>query len=376
MKLIKAFIVTTFIILAGWSYADAASQDVSFRSEMLASAAKALGLEQMDTLPQGTSVVQYGDILLTLTRNDNRINHIGRKLFHPTLRQINPSPVYDYLEYAFLDHTFKISDNPFLYQSLKFEDGSWKLLEQVTDSMKFTVTSENGKRYRVEWTMGEGQQVVITFPIGYERLSMSSRRELENNLIEDLQNFDPSKVSAPQYGIDSVSVFKMDSIIWCEKGEYYMIEAINQNRYYISSEDSILKPVFDPAYPAESLANLFSWRLLNKPAHGMVLTFKLYENRQQQSLVTVDQLLGFFYQRGGKVFWGLEGIKNDEIFGTLMVVNEGYGYNHIIGLRCPLESLFADTCAMTASVSLFVPTSNISDIFYQPTGRKAKIELK
>ncbi len=373
MKIYKTIYFTTLVSLAVWSHADAASQDITFRSETLASAAKVLELAQLDTLQQGTSVVSHGDLQLTMTRNANKIEHIGRRLFAPELRQHNPSPVYDYLEYAWLDHTCKLSDNPFLYQNLKFEDGSWKLLDQVTDSVPFSVTSINGKRYRVEWSLPDGKLIIMTFPIGYERLSMSSRRELENNLIADLQDFDTSKVEIPQHGIDMASMEQMESGIWCEKGETYMIAEINQNRYFTLKKKGIYKPVFDPDYTAESMANLFSWGLLSKPTHGMVLTFKLYENKQQQALVTMDQLLGFFHQRGCKVFWGLEGITDDEIYGTLMVVNEGYGYNHIIGVSCPRQDLFADKCVMKASVSLFVPTSNINNIFYQPEGKKKKI---
>ena len=140
MKFVKLSITVALVVWSGWSYAETTSQNVTFRSETLATAAKVLELAQLDTLPQGTSYVAHGDVMLSLSRYTNRIEHIGRRLFAPQLRQLNPSPVYDYLEYAWLDHTFKLSDNPFLYQNLKFEDGNWKQLEQVTDSVPFSVT--------------------------------------------------------------------------------------------------------------------------------------------------------------------------------------------------------------------------------------------
>lgn len=350
------------------------AQKVTFASEALSAAAKAVGLEQLDTLAQGTTLIEHNGYALVVGRNGNRIEHIGRKIFAKEMREANPSPVYDYLEYAYLDQTCKISENPFLYQSLVFVDGDWTTFSRVNDAVPFTITSENGKRYRVEWQMPASERLCLTFPIGYERLSMSSRRELELRFMEDLAAFDPSGLVSKPVEVDETKLEQVADDEWRLPGAHYMIKEINQDLYFGRDAAGQFRVIFDQEHPAESLVNLFTLGMIDKPDHGLVMKFKLYENKQQHEAVSIAQLLGYAAQRGCKVFWGIEGVSDEAVNATLMLVNESYGYNHIFGISCPRAMLFADKCVMTADVSLFVPTSNITNIFYQPEAKTKKIK--
>lgn len=341
---------------------------------MLATAAKTMGLTHLDTLPQGISIVPHGDIELVISRKGQRVEHIGRRLFDVRTKEVNPSPVYDYLEYVWLDHTCKLSDDPFLLEGLRFEEGSWKALEQVNDSVSVSITIENRKRYRVEWKWPDDKRVSLAFPISYERLSVSTRQELENTLIADLQAMDSVIVKPEPQPIDKSALTAIDSMIWCEKGNHYMIDEINQNRYFQQAKKGMYEPVFDAEHPAESIANLFNRGLLCKPTYGIALKFRLYENRQQRLGASIDQLLTFFHQQGCKVYWGLERITDEEIDGTLMIVNESYGYHHVIGVTCPRQALFSDKCVMQGTVSLFIPSTNIGNIFNDASGKKNRIK--
>lgn len=94
------------------------------------------------------------------------------------MRNDHPSPIYNYLEYAALDHKFHLTDNPFVYKDLKFLKGSWKEFDKVNDSTEFQVDVMQNKLYVVKWS-AEGNTIVeMMFPVDYERLSMISRKRV------------------------------------------------------------------------------------------------------------------------------------------------------------------------------------------------------
>lgn len=374
MKIEKVFCVLIFAACCFLSAFSLSAQTVTFASESLFSAAKILGLEHIDTLMQGCTIIEQKEISLVVERKGNRIEHIGRKIFAPNIRIASPSPVYNYLEFAYLDQTFKISENPFLYQNLEFVSGDWNTFNFVNDSIPFTITSENGKRYRVEWQLPDTRELCLTFPIGYERLSLSSRRELELRFIEDLISIDTASIERKQLDIDESQLEKVAEDEWRLPGAHYMIKEINQDIYVRLNADNHVEAIFDKEHPAESLINLFTLGMIVRPKHEIVMTFKLYENKQKQQVATIEQLLQYAIQNGCKVYWGIEGITEEFVNATLMLVNEGYGYNHIFAITCSRVALFEESCVMSSDVSLFVPTSNISNIFYQPEAKSKKIK--
>lgn len=370
----KKRLLTLGLSMLSWLTFNVMAQTVGFSSEALQSAAKKLQLARLDTLPEGISLQKYSDYDLVIRKKDNCIEHIGRHLFAFQVRKSNPSPVYDYLEYVLLDHLNKFSDNPFLYKNFLFEKGNWEDLALVNDSVPFSITKNNGKRYKVEWTLSDQKQVAVTFPIDYARLLMISRRELENNFIKDLLKYKPTHVDKQLPANSKLDL--VDAIVWRLAGNHYMIKEINNDAFYCCTEQGDTVALWDKNYPELSMANLFNLGLLNRPGHGLVINFRLHENKQNQAAVTIEQLLAFCEEAGCHAYWGSEGISDNNINGTLMLVNESSGYNHIFAVSCPLESLFEERCAMTAVGSLFIPTQNIQNIFYQTEGKKKKIKIE
>ena len=69
---------------------------------------------------------------LSVRTDDNGvIEHIGFPLFAQKMRTLLPSPIYDYLEYAMLDHKYHINDNTLQHQKIRFLKGNWNDLASV-----------------------------------------------------------------------------------------------------------------------------------------------------------------------------------------------------------------------------------------------------
>ena len=73
---------------------------------------------------------------LTIRQDENgTIEHIGIPLFSDEMRTLLPSPIYDYLEFAALDHKYHINENTLQQQNIKFHNGSWNSLVQLSSGV-------------------------------------------------------------------------------------------------------------------------------------------------------------------------------------------------------------------------------------------------
>ena len=64
-------------------------------------------------------------------------------LFSAKMRTLLPSPIYDYLEFAWLSHKYHLSENKLQEQKIMFKNGTWSDLEQIRPANDCTIDNRD-----------------------------------------------------------------------------------------------------------------------------------------------------------------------------------------------------------------------------------------
>ena len=176
------FIIIRIIFLGVFFLLSIALQAQTFKASHLQRA--------YEKLHMNTSSTNRSDLTIR-TSDDGTIEHIGIPLFNDEMRKLLPSPIYDYLEFALLDHKYHINENTLQQQKIRFFNGSWADLEKIRPSDRCTIDNRDDKWYIVKWERERLDYLAVVVPIDYELLANSTRKEMEQNFGRLLKQFKP-----------------------------------------------------------------------------------------------------------------------------------------------------------------------------------------
>ena len=327
-----------------------------------------------DTLPATLQLKTGTQPIVARIDSKGVVEHLGVPLFAEEMRQLQPSPIYDYLEYTVLDRLFKVSENTLTHQDLKFEKGNLAQLAKVNDEADgCTIENLADKYYRVRWTKGETPIVIVSFPINYELLANSNRKELELNFIRDIKTF-TDNTPMTQKDLSAQMVATKDPDLFVVPGEHYLINEINSNRYLtVNSKDTDggnehhLGFVFDRHQPQESFANLMVEPDMPIDSARIELEFVLGNYKRDTVNVALRDWMAFCRKQGCQPYFGFEENNGGTLTGTLIMRNKQSGYDHIVAVRAEESEFFADHPLVHAKVHLFTPSSNVRNLFGKAT---------
>lgn len=347
-----------------------------FATTQLQHTAKQLGLLHLDTLKDGNTILRYKGQRLNVRKEDGRVESIGRRIFNSQLRKANPLPIYDYLEFAYLDKLYKVSDNPLLYKDLKFTKGSWETMADITEATPCNITMTEDKRYSVSWTTADGQTIAaLTFPMDYEKFAMTSRRELEANFIKDLKSYKRSQPT-PALTLNKDGMDSENGQLWTLPGSSYLMNAINNDTYYILNRKKELQTLWLVKNPARSVRNLFC---VKDPAFdniSITIRFTMYDMSVQTVKTLLPDFLDFCRHKGCEVYVGIESFDDDEVKASVFMYDRASGYDHIFTVSVPSKQVGASNCEVSARGSLYSPTTNVTTLFYEFDQSKNKKPIK
>lgn len=337
---------------------------VSFQASYLERAAQHLRFDRLDTLSTGANVIGYQGVPVIIIRNEaNIITHIGYKLFAHSLRTEHPSPIYNYIEYALLDHKFHFSDNPFTYRDLKFIEGGWNDVETVSETTSFQIDAVQDRFYILTWLLSDSKKVRLQFPINYERLSLVNRRELEQNIIRDINKYHVKEPIPLDFDGKNLS-YNEKGVAYIE-GHTYLDKAINNNIYYQKSDLSNWSLMYSSEYPIETLANLCVAADVMAVDDIINIKFVKYDYTKEIVAVKMKDFIGYMKSEGCVPFWGVESIEGDKIEGALFLYNKDKGFNHVLKIEAYIKDVAAGKRELTATAYLLSPTTNVRDLNYQ-----------
>lgn len=349
-----------------------------FSSEHLKETAINIGLSHLDTLKCGDNMVVLGkDTIIVRKNEDGVIDHIGKQLFPIMAREKNPLPVYDYMEYVYLNYLLNKNGNKLLFKDVAFIKGGWKELASVTPNDQCNISNIDNKAFQIEWKKDDKTLVSVLIPIRYDVLSNMSRTEMQNAFIQG-EKKTTVKLSDEQMSQDTTKLTKTlvgDNEILYYKGNSYINEKITNN-YYLVSNDSLLTPITDKDMPMESIANIMvlpsSKQIGNYKAK---IRYLLSNNKIVEQTTTIRQIIDYAMKQGCKPYFGLEGIKDGVINFSLFLYNENSGYDHIFRLSCKTEEIGTDALTFTGRGSLYAPTTNVKSL-YSDGDKKSNVTFK
>ena len=349
-----------------------------FSSEHLKETAINIGLSHLDTLKCGDNMVVLGkDTIIVRKNEDGVIDHIGKQLFPIMAREKNPLPVYDYMEYVYLNYLLNKNGNKLLFKDVAFIKGGWKELASVTPNDQCNISNIDNKAFQIEWKKDDKTLVSVLIPIRYDVLSNMSRTEMQNAFIQG-EKKTIVKLSDERMSQDTAKLTKTlvgDTEILYYKGNSYINEKITNN-YYLVSNDSLLTPITDKDMPMESIANIMvlpsSKQIGNYKAK---IRYLLSNNKIVEQTTTIRQIIDYAMKQGCKPYFGLEGIKDGVINFSLFLYNENSGYDHIFRLSCKTEEIGTDALTFTGRGSLYAPTTNVKSL-YSDGDKKSNVTFK
>ena len=350
-----------------------------FQSTHLENAAKKLRLDSValatETLPSTKIITQGGRKIAVRKDASGVVEHIGVPLFVEEMRLLKPSPIYDYLEYTVLDRLFKVNANTLTHQDLRFEKGDLSSLANVLEKADgCNIENVGEKYYRVKWTSNNTPVIVVSFPIDYELLANSNRKEMELNFIRDLKHYTDTMPIVPKdYSTKMVPTSNPD--VFVVPGNSYIIDAINSNRYLTFSTQKTkkgktrsLQLLFDRHQPQESLANILLEHDMVVDGARVALEFVLGNYKRDTVTVALRDWTSFCLKQGCKPYFGFEENDKGTLTGTVVMSNKQSGYDHIMAVKTSEDELFAEHPLIHAKVYLFTPSTNVRNLFGTDAG--------
>ncbi len=356
----------------------------TFKAPHLKEAYEKLRLASSPSAGQGLSIRQG---------ENGVIEHIGIPLFSQEMRTLMPSPIYDYLEFALLNHKYRISENQLQEQKVRFRNGSWSDLEKIGPEDDCTIDNRDDKWYIVTWPRVSESPLSVAIPIDYELLANSSRKEMELSFSRALKRYKPAAPKPYVVEEDELESLHRDGML-VKKGGSFLMPQINSDTYFkltliretgqaliqkngkvteeVTLEEEVPMLLVSNAYPRETLANI-----LLTPHHADVnarlsleLLFAGYHKETVR--VSLPQWMGYCASEGCTPYYIYEGAKEGQGAAILMMYNRSAGYAHLAYLHCPIDQLEAKAQTYTGKVYMFIPTSNIHDLFAKVSNRKSR----
>lgn len=373
----------------------------TFTADRLKRAAEVMGLQvgEESIMPDTTISLKSKDgRMVTLRTNPmGDIEHIGIPLFMDIMRYLQPSPVYDFLEYAVLNWKYKVNPNQLYLSKVIFKKGNWEsLLNNRLFEYDCSIENREDKLYIVKWQRAGKDVAVIGIPIEYELLNNDTRRNMERDFVRHLKESNPinrrpepvivNEEDLCLYGIEDLFVLP---------GKSYIVSLLNQNIYYkltsiheavdtvinnkpvtINAEAILPMIVNDPEYPAETFANLLNCDDSSLPEVNMELDFHMSNYHRELVSMPLSQFKAYCRQQGCAFYFACDGVKGDVIRGVLFASNLPKGYNHLLSLRIDKFQLCSSSPTVKADVYLYIPPIDKEKLFGIAPTKKSNVKLK
>ena len=320
-----------------------ASAQVNYRTAELQRLSKLLAVDEA-TLKDGYNYLTVNGQQVIVTVKGNTVNHIGLRLFGESTRNLDNTPVFDFLERYFLQLKYPpmvktaqkmISDDQF-----QFVKGSLKTVDDIrpTDGFGFNYDK---RQYTASWNRDGQPLLTVSFPVEYELISGENKIEAENNLLADIKRTEVKDVTC-KTAHDS----------------HYINENFSNRLYYQKGE-----LVSSVRHPAESVSNILL-SLKAKGQYDLKVTQVSYGFKKTVFNVPLRQWIAFCQNSGCVLYVGIEDIsEKGEVSAVVLAVNEAENYNHVLTVTIPQETIHDKKGSLNARLYPYVPTHNVKSLF-------------
>ncbi len=340
----------------------AGSRAATFSSEKLERLAAFAGLQRLDTLSPGVhDGYRYKQRQVTVRVNRwNEIEHIGLLLFSKQLREVNPLPVYDFLErYLLAADAMPANTEDMMRMSwdrIHFTVGNARTALSLDTTAVFSESHVDLRVYKVAWSVADRKVLEMSFLMDYQLMTGLNAIELEQSLFRNMRRytFRPQSAGMPALP-DKGSVYTL-------KGNYFISPVIRNDLYY--SRDGghgEWRLVSGRQAGTRALSNMM---LRPADGNGPMVKVKLdkYGLRTDSATVGYGALWQLCVDEGCTPYFGMKAKAGDEYRCTVFMVNRTGGYLHLLSIGIP-ERAVADPadCEARARIYCYIPLHNVSE---------------
>lgn len=365
----------------GASAAAESSHSLPFATDILVAIGERINIDTVtaDSLPLDTMLIsEHNGFPVRVDVREGRIEHIGYRLFHDSLRRSSSSPALDFVERNALEEDLNIRKGESLnerlaHDKISFEHGDFHNLKSVSkDFPDHTVSNLNGKKYRIDWFQpGDSvSQFSMTFPISYDLLMGTDMKENERRLLAELSDSSLcADNQSPELGYLDEGVVEATWKPGCFVKSGYSIfsEKLVSERYY-QPADSLsghkFEPLYNVEYPVESIVNLLTGTDIPNEFE-IELKMIAYPREPQRITIPLSRMVEYFKSRGCLPFAGVTKLTDSEAEFVVMYYNRDWGYCHSLKVAVDTSNLQERKGLAKARITPFVPIPKIDNLFYE-----------
>lgn len=337
----------------------------TFTTEKLKLLSKSLPDINFTHLAEGTHTNYYwgGHEMIIRVNRWNEIEHIGFHFFDTLITQDNRL-IFDFVERYFFDLT--VSDDPdknlrMAIDHFHIDIGSFETIFSTQQTDIVDISWIDMKRYQMVWRRDGKPILSLMFDMNYQMLTGCNAIELEQKYLRT--------ICRDAYHAPKVNHFKpieldtCQSISYVEQGGTFMLEAINNNRYYTQRTKG-WKLVCSPRSPAESAYNI----LLSPDSLGHFIfniDLDVYGYKTQSFSVSVSSWIARCIEEGCTPYMGIKEVKNNLVKATIFCPNKQAGYCHIVSVELPYQVIIERGGVIHGRMYAFIPMNDISPKFFK-----------
>lgn len=309
---------------------------------------------------------------LHVVTDDGEVLSVGYYAFTPAMRSALDRRVVMMAEGAILDRVSGLGQDRF--SEVKFTRGNPQSLRDLSDDIALGHECNDKGEHIISWELPDGREVEMSFALDYMSLSGKSRGEVEQDFISALSRERKSlRSSMPE--LDEARMQEHRSGMTYIKGEIFRIPEVSRNVYVRMNEAGAHELVADDRNPCETLANMVVCGVdrIDPDVTLRVLTHTY--GKIQEVKTTLGRLLHLCKKEGCKAYFGVKCVDDEKILASIYLQNAEVGYVHVLGLHVPLSALDGKG-EITARTSLYVPVSNVADLYYEQRARTTPLKIK
>ena len=371
-KTITFFIIGMFCcILCKAQATDYASQRLMYIGELFPS----------KNFPLKDSVFIFPQLIqeksLAINYNEeNKISHLGISLFSNETKEMINQPVCNFIERLMLELLLqktigkqqeKLKEyNIQIYKTglqINTEKKSINRFIQDIDNPTTFSLQTDGTRFKAIWEYGMNEVFTLDFPASRELIFGTDKKESDDEMEFFLVNQSCSKQSKIEdfnYSYDDLErVGGTD--IFLQKDDVFMINEINSD-IYLQKNDTRLQPLYDAAYPNESLANLFLTDKTSDPNLKLKITHRKYGNFTPEFEIPLHEFTCLFKQ-DFNMYCGIQKGNTEKIKLTVILQSKSYNFIHMLVINTTREQIFSKNGIINANFFTNIPQHNIKSLF-------------
>jgi len=246
----------------------------------------------------------------------------------------------------------------------------------ITDHSDFKLRRDS-LRYELTWVNSKNEEVAFLFPATNTLITAKDKKELDDEIIEQLKNFQYAWTNEEKSNFNNISIgeLKSDANNYSTNGKIFYIKEINNNKYFILVNGK-LHYVFEPDYLVESLCNLIQNPLLSINKY-IQLKHRVYGYNEVSYTLKLSDFIAYF--KNNCIFYtGIEQKTEDGIKAVVIIQNSFLNFIHLLVLDLDKTDLFYTDKYLSASFYTNIPTDNIQNLFeeYKPQKKQFKLKIK